>query len=199
MTDCAASITAGSSTSTAIASTCRTCRKHQAFTEKVRAKAYPAVERHGLIWTYMGARAQPPALPSFEAVLVPDGERNLFMVQRECNWLQALEGDIDTSHLGFLHPGSVEAEDADPSNQGVYALTNRAPEYHVADTDWGTMYAAYRPAEPRRHLLALRALHVPILDNSAGRPFPRARHRPRLGADGRPSHHVRARGVEEER
>ena len=26
-------------------------------------------------------------------------------VQRECNWLQALEGDIDTSHFGFLHAG----------------------------------------------------------------------------------------------
>ncbi|MGZ5853929.1 MAG: Rieske 2Fe-2S domain-containing protein [Xanthobacteraceae bacterium] len=119
--------------------------KHQAFTEKVKAKAYPAVERYGLIWTYMGKRAVPP-MPCFESVMIADdSERGQFMVQRECNYLQALEGDIDTSHLGFLHIGSVEADEADQSHNGRYALENRAPEYHVADTDWGTMYAAYRP------------------------------------------------------
>ncbi|MGZ5834868.1 MAG: Rieske 2Fe-2S domain-containing protein [Xanthobacteraceae bacterium] len=120
--------------------------KHQAFTEKVKAKAYPAVERYGLIWTYMGKRAVPPPMPCFESVMIADdSERGQFMVQRECNYLQALEGDIDTSHLGFLHIGSVEADEADQSHNGRYALENRAPEYHVADTDWGTMYAAYRP------------------------------------------------------
>ena len=34
--------------------------------------------------------------------------------QRDCNWLQALEGDIDTSHFSFLHPGAVQADDSDP-------------------------------------------------------------------------------------
>src|SRR6185295_20201495 len=80
--------------------------KHQAFANKVKAKAYPAVERYGLIWTYMGSRTgkELPPLPCFESVMIADdAERAQFMVQRECNYLQALEGDIDTSHLGFLH------------------------------------------------------------------------------------------------
>lgn len=120
--------------------------RHQAFPEKVKAKAYPTVERYGLVWTYMGARQVAPPLPCFESVMIADdAERSQFMVQRECNWLQALEGDIDTSHLGFLHLGNTESEDADPTNIGRLALENRTPEYHVADTDWGTMYAAYRP------------------------------------------------------
>ena len=122
--------------------------EHQKFEQHVRAKAYPCVERNGIVWTYMGGRAEPPPLPCFEAVLLPDAERNLFCVQRECNWLQGLEGDIDTSHFSFLHAGAVSYDQADPTNLGRYAMLNRAPEYHVADTDWGTMYAAYRPAEP---------------------------------------------------
>jgi phenylpropionate dioxygenase-like ring-hydroxylating dioxygenase large terminal subunit len=121
---------------------------HQSFTQKVKAKAYPATERDGLVWTYMGPRKEPPPLPCFEAVMLPEAERNLSFVQRECNWLQGLEGDIDTSHFGFLHAGAIKAEDADPESLGRYGLANRAPEYHVADTDWGTMYAAHRPAEP---------------------------------------------------
>ena len=135
----------------------------------------PGVERNGLVWTYMGARAEPPPLPMIEPVLLGDGERNLFMVQRQCNWLQGLEGDIDTSHFGFLHVGAVEPEEADQTNLGRYAVINRAPEYHVADTDWGTMYAAYRPAEPSDDLLALRALPLPVLDHPARRAVPRSR------------------------
>ncbi len=121
---------------------------HQNFAHRVKAKAYPAVERNGLVWTYMGSRKVPPPLPCFEAVLLPEAERNMFFVQRECNWLQGLEGDIDTSHFGYLHAGAVQHDEADPTNLGRYGLRNRTPEYHVADTDWGTMYAAYRPADP---------------------------------------------------
>jgi phthalate 4,5-dioxygenase oxygenase subunit len=121
---------------------------HQSFEQKVKAKAYKTVERNGIVWTYMGERKEPPPLPNFEAILLPEAERNLFCVQRECNWLQALEGDIDTSHFSFLHAGAVSFDAADPTNIGRYAVKNRAPEYHVADTDWGTMYAAYREAEP---------------------------------------------------
>ena len=67
--------------------------------------------------------------------------------QRECNWLQALEGDIDTSHFGFLHVGSRQAgRRAGGQPAAATTVLNRAPEYHVTDTDWGTMYGAYRPA-----------------------------------------------------
>jgi phenylpropionate dioxygenase-like ring-hydroxylating dioxygenase large terminal subunit len=122
---------------------------HQTFAERVKAKSYKVFERNGLIWTYMGKRETPPPLPSFEPILLPEDQCNVFFVQRECNWLQALEGDIDTSHFGFLHVGGV-TPDAVEENLGRYAIINRAPEYHVADTDWGTMYAAYRPAEEGR-------------------------------------------------
>jgi phthalate 4,5-dioxygenase len=120
----------------------------KAFPQRVKAKAYPTVERNGLVWAYMGTREQAPPLPCFEAVMLPRDECNLFMVQRKCNWLQALEGDIDTSHFSFLHMGAVDPTAADQTNLGRYALIERAPDYHVADTDWGTMYAAYRPAQP---------------------------------------------------
>jgi phthalate 4,5-dioxygenase len=41
----------------------------------------------------------------------------------------------------------VRPEQVDPDNWLMYQVANRAPEYHVTDTDWGTMYCAYRPAE----------------------------------------------------
>ncbi len=120
----------------------------QDFKEKVRAKAYTTAERNGIIWVYMGARQQAPPLPAIEASLLPQSDMVQQLVQRRCNWLQALEGEIDTSHFGFLHMGSVETDELDPEDMLRYTVMNRAPDYHVADAPWGTTYAAYRPADP---------------------------------------------------
>src|SRR6185437_11960144 len=63
------------------------------FRNKVKALAYPTQERAGVIWVYMGARPTPPPLPDLEANMLAEGEWNVSATQRECNWLQALEGD----------------------------------------------------------------------------------------------------------
>jgi nitrite reductase/ring-hydroxylating ferredoxin subunit len=115
------------------------------FRQKVRATAYPCRERGGLIWAYLGPRSTPPPLPALEPNLLEDSSLQIY--QRECNWVQALEGDIDTCHTVFLHLGAVDADDVPPGTWARYALTDRAPRYEVADTDFGVMYGAYRPAE----------------------------------------------------
>ena len=117
------------------------------FKSKVKAVAYPCVERNGLIWTYMGERQTPPPLPDLEANNLPEGEYAVTAIQRECNYLQGLEGDIDTSHFSFLHFGAAEADSAQPGTFQYYTLSHRAPRYQVVDTEFGCMYSAFRPAE----------------------------------------------------
>ena len=121
---------------------------HQDFSHKVRAKAYLVSERNGLVWAYMGPRETPPPMPMLEPTLLGEHEVVYRVFQRECNWLQALEGDIDTSHFGFLHAGAVDLADLDPQDPSRFVLLNKTPEYHVKDSDWGTTYSAYRPADP---------------------------------------------------
>jgi phthalate 4,5-dioxygenase len=120
------------------------------FRHKVKAKAYPAEERAGMIWVYMGPRATPPPLPQLEVTLVPESEIVIEPVLRECNWLQALEGDIDTSHFGFLHVGHVRPEQLTQDNPLYHTVTNRAPRYHTTTTPWGTSYAAFREGGPEQ-------------------------------------------------
>jgi nitrite reductase/ring-hydroxylating ferredoxin subunit len=117
------------------------------FKSKVRAVAYPCVERNGVIWTYMGPRPTPPPLPDLEPNLRPTEETVVQKALRACNWFQALEGDIDTSHLGFLHLGSVKPEQTRPGSFDYYLTADRAPRYDVVDTEFGTSYGCYRPAE----------------------------------------------------
>ncbi|MDE3076793.1 MAG: Rieske 2Fe-2S domain-containing protein, partial [Chloroflexota bacterium] len=118
------------------------------FKNKVRATAYPCLERAGMVWTYMGSRQPAPQMPDFEGLSLPEDDYRVSVFQRECNWLQAVEGDIDTCHIGFLHGGHRRLEDAKPETFSYYALKDRAPKYAVVDTDWGTMYGAYRDANP---------------------------------------------------
>jgi phenylpropionate dioxygenase-like ring-hydroxylating dioxygenase large terminal subunit len=118
------------------------------FKSKVRALAYPCVERNGVVWTYMGPRRTPPPLPDLEPNLLSADETVVQKALRECNWFQGLEGDIDTSHLGFLHLGAVKPEDTKAGSFDYYLVADRAPRYEVVDTAFGTSYGCYRPAEP---------------------------------------------------
>lgn len=114
------------------------------FKERVHAKAYKTFEANGLVWVYMGEnQTSPPPFPQIEAAMSEDAE--IWCLQRDCNWLQALEGDIDTSHVGFLHVGSLQADDLDEDHPMRPTVLNRAPEYEVQQADWGVMYGGYRP------------------------------------------------------
>jgi phthalate 4,5-dioxygenase len=119
----------------------------QDFKDRIKAKAYKVVERAGFVWAYMGKRAQPPELPALEVLNLPADQRVTRVHQRECNWFQSLEGDIDTSHFGFLHIGGLKIEDVPTDTIHKWGVGDRAPDYKATETDWGTMYAAYRPAD----------------------------------------------------
>jgi len=120
------------------------------FKHKVKAVAYPTEERNGIVWAYMGPRSSPPPLPSLEGNMLPEGEWQVTAIQRECNWFQGLEGDIDTSHFSFLHAGSMDVSTQQPGTFSYYMLADRAPRYSVVDTDFGTMYGAYRDTDDGR-------------------------------------------------
>ncbi|MBV8085707.1 MAG: Rieske 2Fe-2S domain-containing protein [Chloroflexi bacterium] len=116
------------------------------FKNKVKALAYPCVERGGVVWTYMGPRATPPPLPDIEGNMIEGAQAGA--EQQECNWLQIAEGSIDTSHAAFLHWGSLKPEDEPEGTFSHYVLKDKQPRYSVLNTDAGVMYGAYRPAQP---------------------------------------------------
>lgn len=115
----------------------------QDFKEKVKTRSYRVTESSGLIWVYMGDRATPPPLPNIEAARLPEDDLEITFIQRSCNWMQSLEGDIDTSHGGFLHFGCLDPDDI-PEGHPLEHTTERAPEYHVREAPWGTAYSSYR-------------------------------------------------------
>ena len=117
------------------------------FKNKVRIHAYPSIERNGIVWAYMGPRSEPPPLPEFPPSMVEE-HNNAIKEMRVCNFMQALEGDIDTVHAGFLHAGHVVAErDTTPGTIGHYTAKTRAAVFHTRLHELGATFAAVRPAE----------------------------------------------------
>src|SRR2546422_7486121 len=115
------------------------------YAQKVRARAYPCVERNGIVWTYMGPREVPPPLPEHPGNLLPGARYQKYV--RACNFMQALEGDIDTVHASFLHGGHIRLEDTVPGSVTYYATKQRDAKMEVAEHEIGCTYGAYRPAE----------------------------------------------------
>ena len=97
-----------------------------AICQHVRQRAYPAVERSGIVFAYLGEGA-PPAFPDFDCFVAPDAYTFAFKGFVECNWLQILEVGIDPAHTSFLHRFF---EDDDPAKN--YGRPFRAK---TADSD----------------------------------------------------------------
>jgi len=119
------------------------------FKHKIRASAYPCAERNGMVWMYMGPRSTPPALPDLESTMMPEDryETTIINYLRECNYMQALEGDIDTVHSNFLHDGAVDFTTLTPGTGDYYRRKTVSPKFAVTETDYGTLYSAQVPAE----------------------------------------------------
>jgi phthalate 4,5-dioxygenase len=114
------------------------------FKHKVRAVAYPAVERGGIVWAYLGPRQTPPPLPDLEGNMLPGAQA--WAYQQSANWFQILEGHIDTAHVSFLHYGGIRPEDVPQGTFSEYQLRQRSAHFEVIDTEGGAAYAARRPA-----------------------------------------------------
>jgi phenylpropionate dioxygenase-like ring-hydroxylating dioxygenase large terminal subunit len=87
--------------------------------------AYPCIERAGVVWAYMGPKDKQPAPPDLEWCNLPADQVFVSKRLQESNYLQAMEGGIDTSHVSYVHRYEV---DEDPMHQGTKAL-----EYIKAD------------------------------------------------------------------
>lgn len=114
---------------------------------KVRAKAYSCRERNGVLWAYLGPDAAPPPLPELEWNLIPAENVHVSFRVQECNWLQALEGEIDSAHAPILH-GRIDGKGA--INDWVAAQDLR-PKFDCRRRDFGVSIAARRVVDAATH------------------------------------------------
>jgi phenylpropionate dioxygenase-like ring-hydroxylating dioxygenase large terminal subunit len=114
----------------------------------IKARAFPCREAGRMVWVYMGERKDPPPFPEFEINTLPiENVAEPCIMMEEANWLQDLEGDLDSAHLDWLH--SRLAEDSAPPDVGIpgfWSTEDRIPpRLDVETTNYGAYYTAKRP------------------------------------------------------
>ena len=108
------------------------------FKTKVRIGAYPTWEGGGLIWAFLGPPELQPAPPDFEFVRAPATHRFISKTFEDCNYLQALEGGLDSSHATIMHNQNI--------GDGGFLRNYEAlvPQIAVEKTSYGYHYSGIR-------------------------------------------------------
>jgi phenylpropionate dioxygenase-like ring-hydroxylating dioxygenase large terminal subunit len=78
------------------------------FRRKLRHTAYPCKDVAGMIFTYMGPKDKQPLFPRYEWTDLPAPQTCPIKSYLECNFLQGIEGDFDSSHTSFLHNNNIK-------------------------------------------------------------------------------------------
>jgi nitrite reductase/ring-hydroxylating ferredoxin subunit len=118
------------------------------FARKVKLTSYPLVKVGDILWTHLGDPQQRPPLPEFEFAQVAPEQTYTSKRWQESNWLQALEGGIDSSHVAWLHSGGLKNDPLFRGTKGnEYTTGDRKPFFEVAEADGGLFVGARRNAE----------------------------------------------------
>lgn len=132
------------------------------YLDRIRQIAYPVHEAGGIVWAYLGPAEHRPPFPAFDWTEQPTDRILVLKAIADCNWVQTLEGAIDSAHQTYLHDsrsrlerdrayaeraakaGLNPTDGFDETGQTVRPWNDGRPVLQVEDTDYGFWYAAIR-------------------------------------------------------
>jgi len=120
---------------------------------RIKLSSYPLIERGGVLWAYLGAPEQKPPAPGYDWTLVAPAQRYVSKRLQECNWLQAMEGAVDSIHSGFLHRYSVGDDPLlkrDPESLAIMRADTK-PKFFPTDSPGGLYVTTRRNAGADRY------------------------------------------------
>ena len=123
------------------------------FKERVKANAYSVWEGGSLVWVYLGPPEEEPAKPAFDFTTLPADQIMTIKAVEYCNWLQCLEGALDSAHINWLHSNVARPawrgtlDDIDAVGELLTTLTTAAPKLEASTTSYGFHYGAIRDVD----------------------------------------------------
>ena len=103
----------------------------------IKLLAYPTIEKAGVVWAYLGPKETMPAPPDYEWTRAPATHCAISKTYEACNYLQGVEGGLDTAHSSYLHNLNIH-------NNSLPRQRDRAPQLEVLRTDYGYSYISTR-------------------------------------------------------
>ncbi len=151
------------------------------FKERVKQPSYPIRSAGGLIWVYVGRPDTQPPFPQYAFMdeTTPDKQPIRYLI--DCNYVQVMDGNLDTSHAFVLHTDLVKQWSRNTSSEGTlernFNPEQTVPRLEFLSTDFGFYYAGIRTGggvpEGKRHLriTAFVVPHMALIPGETGRPL----------------------------
>ncbi|MBV8409514.1 MAG: Rieske 2Fe-2S domain-containing protein [Alphaproteobacteria bacterium] len=137
-----------------------------AFKQRFKARAYPVREAGGLVWVYLGPAAQAPPFPRWPFFALSSSHLLPVYAVVNCNYVQVMEGLVDSSHLTVLHTAPLKTtggSELDFAKKTAHMQFNAAARIEAEETEFGFHYVAMRPIsdDPDAGVMARIAACVP--------------------------------------
>ncbi|SAL60852.1 Rieske (2Fe-2S) domain-containing protein [Caballeronia peredens] len=130
----------------------------------IRQGAYKAVERHGLVFAYMGPPENEPPFPEWEGdyTVLPGDELVAYSNFQHCNWLQVQDNAADNFHPTALHAARnvVKGQFQGTTFDEVGAASMEvAPDMHFQPVQQGRSLACAGARRVNKDRLFVRVQH----------------------------------------
>jgi phthalate 4,5-dioxygenase len=132
------------------------------FKKKIHHTAYPCREVAGIVFTYMGPREKMPLFPEYEWVRLAENQIHVVKAFLDCNYLQGLEGDFDSSHTTFLHCNNLK--DLSRLNR------DGSPRLEAEETPYGMRAISIRKLESDKSYVRISPFILPTFAIVPGPP-----------------------------
>src|SRR2546423_1605985 len=110
--------------------------KGSTFKDRIQHPAYPCQDLGGLIFAYLGPPELQPLLPNYEVLVREDGTRQLRYWQMDSNYLQHVEGALDTVHFSYLHQDNWSKVKQKLADLDKPQLEFKEKEYGIWQKSW---------------------------------------------------------------
>jgi nitrite reductase/ring-hydroxylating ferredoxin subunit len=134
--------------------------RRAAFAARVKVRAYPVRETAGMVFAWMG-EGEPAPFPAFNWTSLPASHVYVTTGIVQASWLNGLEGQLDSAHVGILHSDWV-SRGADFGKNNIDRTTHDlAPRFEFEDQPYGYREAAVRKMPDGGNYVRVREFVMP--------------------------------------
>ncbi len=135
--------------------------RREQFAARVAVVHFPVHEAGGLAWVWMGGK-QAPAFP--ELPFAGEWVHSYWCVSRvPCNWLQGVEGTIDSAHVGMLHQTWMRQTAKVDGYGNINLALDQLPSYETEAAPHGMRAAALRRTSDGRTYARITEYFMPLV------------------------------------
>ncbi|MCL2396190.1 MAG: hypothetical protein FWC87_16080, partial [Acidimicrobiaceae bacterium] len=138
-------------------------------------------ESGGIVWTYMGPKETMTPFRDFGTESLPSDQVAAFKTYSPCNYVQAMEGNLDSAHISFLHQFNAiddipdDGTDTPGYNSNAMSMKiwrhDKAPRFEMEEYWYGYRYGALRTTPNGHTHVRINAFVMPFNTLVASIPF----------------------------